>query len=710
MLHNARLFLYIPLAVLALPVSAALPELSSIEPLEYDEDAKRVVARGDAQLKFNDTRVRADRITFYEEYGLADAEGEVAVDREGSRLIAERLNYDTQTRTFAADGIRTGTWPFYLSGETGGGSREKIQVQEPRLYYGPPDSLLVPNIKAETVTYAEGDPASVDLENATLRVGDFPFFYLPGYTHNLDQSFYLVNIDAGQDSTLGAHLQTTWLFPMTSWLRVGGNVDIYSKRGALAGPAAQYTHASANQWIKGALTTGYIQDEGDTEEDIFDRPIDEDRGFVEWRHKQHIGERVTLTGSASYWSDSEVTRDFRDAIFDENRQPDNYFESIYTGDNYFMSAFGRFQPNDFQLVQERLPEVRFDMLPTPVFETGAYHRFSASYARLREDFGRHVPTFREDTEADRMDLNYRIERPIHFSDWLTFTPLAGARLTHYANQSVDPGFIDLRDDSFTRDMFEIGFDLEGRAYATYPTVNRTWEIDGLRHIVKPSLRYRYFSDPDAKDEIAAIERDAFDLQRPVLDLGQRRNVDALREAHLARLGVENLFQTRADGYGSRTLAALNFYQDILFEKNERFDRGKQDTFNATWAELLLNPAPWLKFNLSARFKTESMTLEELRTRTALKSGDIWELGLSTELLNKRIDQYRLDFIHRVNERYALLSDLRFDADSGDFTQAGIGVRTRISSVWELVYALTFREGARRESDVEFSIHLRLMEL
>jgi LPS-assembly protein len=178
---------------------------------------------------------------------------------------------------------------------------------------------------------------------------------------------------------------------------------------------------------------------------------------------------------------------------------------------------------------------------------------------------------------------------------------------------------------------------------------------------------------------------------------------------LARLGVENLFQTRAQGYGSRTLAALNFYQDILFERGTRYDSEQQDTFHASWVELVLTPAPWLKFDLASRFKTESMTMEEVRTRTTITSGEIWEIGLSSNLLNDRIDQYRLDFIYRVNERYSFLTDLRYDAETGQFTETEIGIHTRIGNTWELIYALTFRQDASRESDVEFNVRFSLSD-
>jgi len=714
-LANARNTSLLFSLTLSISLSAALPELSSIEPLEFDEDSQRLVARGDARLDFDNTRIRADRITYYQDYALADANGNVAITRDGGRLIADRLSFDSKENIFSVDILRTGQWPYYVSGVSAGGTTENTTIQGATVYYGNPSSPFGLSVSSDEVRFVNDDEGEyVSMDGATFRIGSVPFFYLPGYRHYLSDAPYMLDANAGQDSELGYYVQTTTLFPVTSWLRAGANVDYYSKRGLLAGPTAQYVYNSSTQSIAGAFTTGAIDDKGSRTErdiDIFGRQIDSDRSFAEWRHKHHIGERFTGTASISYWSDSEVTRDFRDDIFDENERPDNFAEAVYAGDNYMVSAFGRFRPNDFQLVQERTPEVRFDLLPIPIFNTGAYHRASASYVQLSEDFDRNAPILTVEGESDRFDLTYRIERPFLLTDWLTFTPLAGARFTQYENQQIDgffrPTAITPLEDSFSREIYEVGFDLVARAYASYPTVNKTWGIDGLRHLVRPVLRYRYFSDPDDVNEIATIDRQVFDLDRPLLDLSDLRNVDQIAETHLVRLGVENLFQTRAEAYGSRTLAALNFYQDIIFEKNLRYDGDKEDTFNATWVELVLNPAPWLKFDLASRFKTESLTLEELRTRTTIKSGEVWELGLSTDLLNKRIDQYRLDFIYRINERYSFLTDVNFDADSGEFTKVRFGLRTRIGSTWELLYAITFREDARRESDVEFQIQLRL---
>jgi len=691
----------------ALPLAAALPELSSIEPLEFDENAQRLVARGDARLDIGEVRLQADRISYYQEYSLADAAGHVELSHGGLRVVADRMSFDANDKVFACDILRTGQWPYYLSANSAGGTIEAATARGATLYYGPPSRFGL-SVSSDHVSNVNKDgQAYIKMGVSTVRIGKIPVFMWPGFTYYQSATPHFFDVSAGHDGSLGSYLQTTSLFPLTPWLRAGMNLDYYSDRGVLLGPAAQYFYNSDQHRMIGAFNSGFIQDQANPGLDSLNQPIDSNRAFVDWRHQHHIGQQFTFTASATDWSDPEVARDFREDSYQDNQRPDTFAEGVYAGDNFLLSAFGRFRPNDFELVQQRLPELRYDLLPVPIFQSAAYHNFSASYAWLRETNVLSQSNAIDPTESNRLDLNYRLQRPIRIKPWLTLSPLLGARFTHYHNQSIDSTLGTLEGAQFSREIYELGFDLEARAFASYPTVNRTWGINGLRHLLRPLLRYRYFSDPDALNQIAEIDRRPFNLERPMLDLSELRNTDSISETHLTRIGVENLFQTRAAAYGSRTLAELNFYQDILFEKGTRYDGAEQKTFNATWLEFVLTPAPWLKFDLASRFKSDSMTLEELRTRTTIRSGEKWQLGLSTDLLTQKIDQYRLDFTYRFNERYALLTDFRLDAETGELTESRFGLRTRVGSTWELLYALTLRQQALRESDVEFTVRARL---
>jgi LPS-assembly protein len=690
---------------------ASLPELSAIEPLEFDEASQRLVARGDAELLLGRARLRADRITFFREYGLADAEGSVVGQRDGLRVLADRVAFDTNDQVISAQNFRTGIYPIYVEGAQAGGDSNRVDVENARIWYGEP-GRMTPSARIASGTFLAGE--SVSVQQARLRVGPFPLLYLPRYTHALEEPPLSLSLTGGYRSDLGVFVESETVAPINDYLRAGANLNVYTRRGILVGPVAQYRHSRGDSALRGSLNTGWISDGSDSRRgnDFLGREISQERGFVEWRHLQQYGERFQIVGSASYWSDAEVTRDFRRRQFRDNQSPDTFLESSYAFDNVVVSAFGRFRPNSFQQVVERHPEVRVDMLPMALGETGAYHRGSLSYVRLQERsvnelLGQSVI----DSELDRLDASYRLQRPFRLTDWMTLTPLAGGRITHYTNQQQDAAFNpNFYDRNYTRSLYELGFDLEARAYANYPTRNRLWGVDGLRHIVRPVARYRYFSDPggNAENRIAAIDRQIFNLNRPLLDFSDIRSIDTLQETHLVRLGIENQILTRQAIYGSRQLAAFNAYQDVHFQRNERYTGARERTLEATWLEFMLQPAHWLRFNVMSRFQTERMKLEELRTRIALVSGEIWELGFSNDQLDSKLDQYRVDFLYRLSERYSLLIDSRYDARDSRFIATRFGVYTRIGSAWEVLYAVTFRENAQREDDVEFSVQMSLV--
>jgi len=97
----------------------------------------------------------------------------------------------------------------------------------------------------------------------------------------------------------------------------------------------------------------------------------------------------------------------------------------------------------------------------------------------------------------------------------------------------------------------------------------------------------------------------------------------------------------------------------------------------------------------------------LRTGTTIKSGEIWKLNLSTDFLEKRTNQYRLGYINLINERHSFFTNLSFNANSNQFTKFQLGMETQLGNTWKLLYGITFRERARRESDVSFDMQLRL---
>ncbi|MDP4878900.1 MAG: hypothetical protein NWR36_03350, partial [Opitutales bacterium] len=117
------------------------------------------------------------------------------------RLIADRMSYDTQNSTFSVNVLRTGQWPYYISGVNAGGSTDEMEIEGATVYYGNPSPFGL-NVSSEKVEYISGENERVKMHGATFRIGDFPFFYFPSYTYYVGTSPYYLDINGGMDSQL----------------------------------------------------------------------------------------------------------------------------------------------------------------------------------------------------------------------------------------------------------------------------------------------------------------------------------------------------------------------------------------------------------------------------------------------------------------------------------------------------------------------------
>ena len=89
--------------------------------------------------------------------------------------------------------------------------------------------------------------------------------------------------------------------------------------------------------------------------------------------------------------------------------------------------------------------------------------------------------------------------------------------------------------------------------------------------------------------------------------------------------------------------------------------------------------------MATRLHTEELGVEEVRSRTALVSGEIWEVSFSTSFLQEQIEQAVIDFVQRLNERYTLKLDARLDARTNELVDSRIGLITKLGvlgkSLW-----------------------------
>lgn len=637
-----------------------------------------------ARLEFEDTLLTANDIIYNQRQRLAIAKGDVTVTRPDVRLVGDRIEYQTEDRSAKGENLRFGQPPLHIAAATIEGTPDSAYLEDAIAYFGEPTPAAI-NLRASSITYHSGE--KLEAKNVTLRVGRVPVFYLPKLTRSLNGGLATeATADAGYSRNLGGFVFLGTRTALHPNFAAGPELGYYARRGFLVGPGIDYSASSPEHEVEGSFRGGYINDRGERGLDRLDQPIRDDRFYTEWRHKQRIGDRVEITGWSDVWSDSEMTRDFRPRFFDENQFPDNFLETVYLGDGYLLSAFGRVAPNDFQIVPERLPEVRFD-LPPRLLGGGIYQQSQLSAAALRED----NPTG-PDPRSDRLDWYYGLNRPFYVTDWLTFTPKAAARVTHYQRA------LNGRDD-YTRILGEVGADLEGSAYGLYDYDNKLWEIDGIRHVVKPRIQYRYTPGADAgRPFIPQVDRQTFATHLEPIDLGQVRHIDDLNEIHTLRYGIDNHFQTRHPTYGSRDLLSLYIANDLRFSRQP----GEEFVSNIH-TELNFTPIYWLRFDALGRISPQQPDLQELNTGFTITDSRFWSLRFGSEYLEDRLEEYSAFYSLRLNETYRIAAEISYDAVESRFSRQSYTLSQNLWDTWEVHYQAVFRNGSERESPAGFSV-------
>ncbi len=696
-----------PCVLLLLPgMLVGQPQITSDENY-YDPDARQMVFVGDTVLLYDDVRLQAEEIRYDRNTETATATGNVRVTHEGFRLVAERLVYDFRRRHFDAENFRLGSPPVFAEGRRISGTIDEIMLEEAAIFPGEPFPHS-PHITAETVRVVDGE---------RFELGG-PHF-LPGTGRGVRRGFALPLPDfsspagdpgirfrgeIGFRNNLGAYFQTDTLLPVTDGLRAGGAFDAYSERGVLAGPSLQWFAETPDHTRTTTIDSGYIQDGGGRGTGRLGGPIGRDRAFLSLRHLQRYRGELALTAKVDWLGDSEVLRDFRDPWFRADQQPDNFVEASHLWSDTLLSFFIRFDPNAFHSTLERLPEVRVDHLGTEIPGTGIRQQFSLSWARMRETIREPLPEmeiFRHD--VDRFDAWYAVRRPIALARWASLTPVAGARATRWANAT---GI----EDAYTREMAMLGADLEIHAHAAWEVRSRSWQIDGLRHLVKPVAQYRWLpggrGDPG---RVFALDRASAAPYPARLDFASMRDIDQLDDRHLLRFGVENLLQTRADDYGARTLLEANLHQELYFSRSGPTAGAGDRDWYATYAHVAIHPAAWLEIEWEQKMITESLRRDADRVRVTIIDGDVWRASLFSEFLKNSYEQYGASGSLRLTETIQVLGEIRFDARISRLTEQRYALRHQINRHWEVEFQASAIRGSTREDDLRISVGLRFLE-
>jgi hypothetical protein len=666
-----------------------------------------VTVATDGQLETANAFLSAKMIRRDDRTGLIIAEGDVVYTTKELRILGARITIDPRTDVIEATDVRFGRAPVYFTAESLRIVKGDKQIKGVRVWNNEPSAAGM-HLKIAEASYVEKEDR-MSLRSATPHVAGLPLFNLPYYGQSGTDFPYDIMLNTGSEDKQGRFLRSSILNRISPSLWVGGNVDYYSLSGLMVGPALRVDNTRlpgvGTRW-KGRMQSGWIDDQSTPVADLFGRLPDSRRTFFTGEINGRTQDGVEIAGNLFAQTDPDVLRDFRPFLIGQAGNPQLNLEVVRPYEGGYLSAALTAKADNYQDVVQRLPEFRYD-LPTTLADDGGWSRrafLSVGYFTERPSAELPLAAFQAATlSADawstaRVDGYYGFSRTMVAGDWLSFRPVAGVRATGWSEGLNGQ-------DVTTKLIGQAGFDVEGLFTGSWSVDAPNWNVDGLRHSVRPLLQYRVMPGADREIGVAPMTQRAVSVSvLEEVDLADRLDAASTTDRQVARFGVRNTVETRDAVTGSRELLRADLFADWRQGPTDA-ETGRSDLLGS----LRLSPTPWMTFSSSVRMPADGGDARESIQTIALNSGDFWRTSLNWIELRQATQARQLfwDTQTRLNSVFSVVTGLNYDAQIGQATLIWAGLIQRFGDSWEVEYGLNKRMDPLNRGISSLGFHLRV---
>jgi LPS-assembly protein len=482
-------------------------QTATLEAGQQSEVGRISHADGDVDLRYQNTRLRADHVEYNNDTQVAIARGHVQLDYMNQHVEADEAHYELRTghgtffhvrATFSIDRHPAPTLlispnPLYFEAEEAERLDEHTyRIKKAWMTVCDPDKPTWKFYAPEATVYLQ---KSVHLENGDFRVFSVPVLYLPYATFpagkERESGFMIPNI--GDSSSKGYILGESYYWAPTDWMDASIGGTYYSRRGW-----GQRADLRMRPWENAKLDVIYtgVEDRGLEQAQVPGEPPVPpiNQGGHEarllftallphgWRAVADLDDLSSLTYRLA-WSETftqAVNSEVRNSAFLTNNFRGFSLNFAALSYQNYLSA----SPDTYVSLRTA-PEVRFSSVDqAPFQQLPIYFSFDGfSDAVHRSDTVTPTPL---DTPnfVGRSESAPSVTMPLHFGPWLDLTPTFTLRSTYYGGQLQNGSFVDR---GFFRTTEEFSLDIRP------PSLDRIWDRSGTKwkHVIEPDIVYNY---------------------------------------------------------------------------------------------------------------------------------------------------------------------------------------------------------------------------
>jgi lipopolysaccharide assembly outer membrane protein LptD (OstA) len=648
-------------------------------------------------VRYENAFLTADQVRVNQQSGEVVADGQVRIQREEQIWAGEHIRYNFKTQQMEAQQFRSGRGPVFVAGEG-------LHAEVTNWVYVATNAVITTDDVADPAIvvrakYIKIIPnKSIEAHHATVYVSGIPVGYFPYYTRNLGPHANNFNFLPGYRTSFGPFLLSSYTFFLNDQIDGTAHLDYREKRGPGVGPDLNYHFG---RWGDGSAKYYYTHDK-DPGADQGNPNGSENRQRVDFSYLATPATNLEVRSVVRYQSDTNVVRTFFEREYRQDPQPNTFFEANRFWQNFSVDTYVEPRLNNFLNTIERLPEVRLTGQRQQLWDTPVYYESESSAGYYESLFGTSngVPTGL-DYQATRVDTYQKLLLPHTFFNWLDVTPRVGGRYTYYS-AATGPG---ATTGQVNRWVLDTGAEASAKASRLWPEADSSFlQVDGLRHIIVPSINYAYIPNPNVygTNLIPQFDYQLASLRLLPITMPDYNSIDSIQGENVFRFGLHNKLDTKRDGT-MVNLADWNLYTDYYLNPNTN-----QTTYSDVYSDVTFRPRSWLTIESLTRYTVQSGEIRMSLTTVTLHPYNTWswtvgqfylrnDYGTSPTALGEGNNLFTSTILLKLNEDWGLRASHRFEAQTGTLQEQSYAIYRDMRS-WTAALAFNVRQNPGSPTD------------
>ena len=470
------------------------------------------------QVNCDNTQFFADFAEIYPDSHRIVATGNVKVGTPDSFISAERMEFDTKSRTgtfynangMASLGERVDKSMFGTQEADAlfrGREIHKLGPKKYKIVDGAFSTCVQPTPRWEIVsgsaTLVLDDYAL--LKNSVFRVKGVPVMYLPMFYYPIqedDRATGFLLPTYGTSTLRGQSLSNAFFWAISRSQDATFVHDWFSKAGQQMGGEYRYILSGGSQ---GNARVSYLAEK--TTDATTGESSDGRRSYqITGGMTQTLGGRVRARANADYVSDIEPEQLYQQNIYRATRSTRSFGGNV-TGSWSQIVLSGTldktdvFYPDGSYTTYGGLPRINFSRAERRIAKSPFYFGASGEYATMLRSTVNSAGVSTNDQGLTRIDVAPILRIPFTRWPFLTINSTVGWRGTYWTESLVGGRQVD---DALSRQYFEFSSRITGPVFSRIFNAGATEGVK-LKHVIEPVFTIRRVSAIDEFDQIVQLE-------------------------------------------------------------------------------------------------------------------------------------------------------------------------------------------------------------